>query len=259
VYKISDEAQDVGGGGVRADNNIIIWFKLQCCTRVQNGFIWLGIENSRRPCWYSNGHSVSIKDRLMRHVCTNNCTVILHNNIQTCGKPPTCFGLSAIFSDVTTCRTFSTCLYIIVSYYNAVTEACATSRNVAISIPDCVTGTFHWHNPSGRSLVLGSTQPLTEMSNRNISWGGKGAQCVGLTTLPPSCVDCLEIWEPQPPGTLSACTRIALPLTLPLPLPLPDCCIYGNILLHVTWTILNLQINSSPADGSEVYLKGEEK
>jgi hypothetical protein len=25
------------------------------------------------------------------------------------------------------------------------------------------------------------------------------------TTLPPSCADCLEIWETQPPGTLRAC------------------------------------------------------
>ena len=25
---------------------------------------------------------------------------------------------------------------------------------------------------------------------------------VGLTTLPPPCVDCLDIWEPQTPGTL---------------------------------------------------------
>jgi hypothetical protein len=33
----------------------------------------------------------------------------------------------------------------------------------------------------------------------------KGGRCVGLTTLPPSCADCLEIWEPQPPGTLRAC------------------------------------------------------
>jgi hypothetical protein len=33
-------------------------------------------------------------------------------------------------------------------------------------------------------MALGSTQPLTEMSTRNISWGGKGGQCVGLTTLP---------------------------------------------------------------------------
>jgi len=34
--------------------------------------------------------------------------------------------------------------------------------------------------------------------------GGKGGWCVGLTTLPPSCDDCLEIWEPQTPGTLRA-------------------------------------------------------
>jgi hypothetical protein len=36
-------------------------------------------------------------------------------------------------------------------------------------------------------------------------FGGKGGRCVGLTTLPPSCADCLEIWEPQPSGTLRAC------------------------------------------------------
>ena len=35
--------------------------------------------------------------------------------------------------------------------------------------------------------------------------GGKGVRCVGLTTLPPTCADCLEIWESQPPGTLKAC------------------------------------------------------
>jgi hypothetical protein len=42
-------------------------------------------------------------------------------------------------------------------------------------------------------MALGLTQPLTEMSTRNISWG-KGSRCVELTTLPPSCVDRLEIW-----------------------------------------------------------------
>ena len=34
--------------------------------------------------------------------------------------------------------------------------------------------------------------------------GGSGGRCVWLTTLPPSCAHCLEIWEPQPPGTLRA-------------------------------------------------------
>jgi hypothetical protein len=35
--------------------------------------------------------------------------------------------------------------------------------------------------------------------------GGKGGRCLGLTTLPPSCADSLEIWEPETPGTLRAC------------------------------------------------------
>ena len=30
---------------------------------------------------------------------------------------------------------------------------------------------FYWHNPSGRIVALGSTQPLTEMSTRNTTWG----------------------------------------------------------------------------------------
>jgi hypothetical protein len=34
--------------------------------------------------------------------------------------------------------------------------------------------------------------------------GGKGGRCIGLTTLPPSCAECLEIWESQPPGNLRA-------------------------------------------------------
>ena len=47
---------------------------------------------------------------------------------------------------------------------------CTTSRKVAGSIADGVIGIFHWHNPSGRTMALGSTQPLTEMSTRNISF-----------------------------------------------------------------------------------------
>jgi len=35
--------------------------------------------------------------------------------------------------------------------------------------------------------------------------GDKGGLWAGLTTLPPSCANCLEILEPQPPGTLRAC------------------------------------------------------
>jgi hypothetical protein len=50
---------------------------------------------------------------------------------------------------------------------------------------------------------------LDSASNRNeyqeYLLGGSGGRYVGLTILPPSCVDCLEIWEPQPPGTVRVC------------------------------------------------------
>jgi hypothetical protein len=73
------------------------------------------------------------------------------------------------------------------------------------SIPDSFIRNFHWQNTSGRTMALGSTQPLTEISTRNIFWRGKSGRSVGLTTLPPSCADCLEIRRPQTSGTLRVC------------------------------------------------------
>jgi hypothetical protein len=49
----------------------------------------------------------------------------------------------------------------------------ATSRKVAGSIPNEVTGYFNSLNPSSRTVALGSIQPLTEMSTRDLP-GGKG-------------------------------------------------------------------------------------
>ena len=48
---------------------------------------------------------------------------------------------------------------------------CATSRKVTGSILDGVIEIFHWHNPPGRTMTLGLTQLLTEMSTRYSSWG----------------------------------------------------------------------------------------
>jgi hypothetical protein len=77
-------------------------------------------------------------------------------------------------------------------------------------------GVFQWHNTSGRTMALGSTQPLTEMSTGVIP-GGKGGRCVRLTTLPPSCaVDIksgnLNFLEPS--GRFQVCNGTALPLLL---------------------------------------------
>jgi len=89
---------------------------------------------------------------------------------------------------------------------------------------------------SCRTVALGSTQPLTEMSTRNIFWWGKCGRCVGLTTVPPLCAYCLQIWERQPPGTLWACTGTALPLPLP--------CNLWHVNVHVR-TIRSATLNTS--------------
>jgi hypothetical protein len=72
------------------------------------------------------------------------------------------------------------------------------------SVPDGVIEIFHWHNPSARTMALGSTQPLRYMSTRSISW-----ESGGLTTLPPLCAECLET---KLPGTLRASNKSVLGL-----------------------------------------------
>jgi len=37
--------------------------------------------------------------------------------------------------------------------------------------PHCVIGIYHRQNPSSCTMAVGLTQPLTEMSSGNISWG----------------------------------------------------------------------------------------
>jgi hypothetical protein len=55
-----------------------------------------------------------------------------------------------------------------------VLKASCYKQEVAVSIPDEVTRFFNLPNPSSRTMALGSTQPLTEMSTRNLPGGVKG-------------------------------------------------------------------------------------
>ena len=69
---------------------------------------------------------------------------------------------------------------------------CAKLQKVAGSIPDRIFEIFHWlHRPHYGQV--------DSASNRNeyqrFSLGSKNGRCVGLTTLPPSCADCMKILE----------------------------------------------------------------
>ena len=83
---------------------------------------------------------------------------------------------------------------------------CSANWKVACLISDGVIGIFRLHNHSGSTVAPGSTQPLTETRNWNISWGKDGC-CVGLKILTHSHADFLEIWNPKIPGALCVCNR----------------------------------------------------
>jgi hypothetical protein len=71
----------------------------------------------------------------------------------------------------------------------------ATGRMVTGSNPDDVIGIFNWPNPSSRTMALGSTQPLTEISTRILS-GCKGRlarKADNLTAIYESIVQ--KMWE----------------------------------------------------------------
>jgi hypothetical protein len=62
----------------------------------------------------------------------------------------------------------------------------ATSRKVAGSIPDEVIGFFNWPNLYSRIMAFGPTQPLTEMSTRNLP-GTKRQPARGADNLTAIC------------------------------------------------------------------------
>jgi len=78
-------------------------------------------------------------------------------------------------------------------------------------------------------MALGSTQPLTKTSTRNISLGGKGGQCVGLRNLPHSYAEFLEIWEPRPTGPHRACLGLHRDCSFSLPVELTEMLQYSYL------------------------------
>jgi hypothetical protein len=109
-------------------------------------------------------------------------------------------------------------LWCVTTVASAALRHCARSRTVAGSIPDGVSGIFHWHNPSGHTLALGSIQLVTEMSTRNIFRGVKAAGAQGWQPYQfyvPIVLKSESLNFLEPSGPVQACNEIALPLPLP--------------------------------------------
>jgi hypothetical protein len=74
---------------------------------------------------------------------------------------------------------------------------------------------FHWHNPSGRTVDVGSAQPLTDMTIRGIPWRGRGVKAAGaygwlfsaIMSRLSGNLGSLNLLEPT--GPVQACIEIA--------------------------------------------------
>jgi hypothetical protein len=90
------------------------------------------------------------------------------------------------------------------------------ARRSPVRVPDEV-DFFNLPNPSGRTMALRSTWPLTNMSIRNFP-GGKKRPARRAEPCRHLWAECLKMWESQPLTTLrssTAPTGIALPYLYP--------------------------------------------
>jgi hypothetical protein len=90
------------------------------------------------------------------------------------------------------------------------TYECSNKIHCLLSI-----GIFHWLDPSGRTMTLGLTHPLTEMSNRNISNGVKTAGAWGWQPYHlhvPIILKSVSLNLQEPSGPVQACEGIAFAL-----------------------------------------------
>jgi hypothetical protein len=109
------------------------------------------------------------------------------------------------------CRVLSTGLHHMLAQW---LRHCATNRKFAWSIPDGVIGIFHWHNPSGRTMALGSASNRNEYQEYFLGVKAAGAQGWQPCHLHVSIVlksRSLNLLETS--GTVKTCNGIALPFT----------------------------------------------
>ena len=71
---------------------------------------------------------------------------------------------------------------------------------------------YRLHSPVSPLLSLSCVTMCHHISTgvyQEYFLGGEGGRCIGLKILPSLFADCLEIWEPQPLGTLRACRGLS--------------------------------------------------
>jgi len=78
---------------------------------------------------------------------------------------------------------------------------CVTGWKVKALIPDVVSLKFFIDLIVQLHCCPGFDSAANRNEYQEYFLGVKGGRCVGLSTLPPSCANCVEIWELEPAGS----------------------------------------------------------
>jgi len=168
----------------------------------------------------------------------------------------TAFVSNISHSKKNSARYYHICIQVWGTQWRSWLRHCATSQKVAGSTPDGVTGFFHWHNPSCRTMALGLTQTLTEMSTSNISWGVKGAGAWGWQPYHlhvPNVLKSGSLNLLEPSGPVQACNGITLPFFYRSP-----CKVSVILVTWIFWTEFpkknsNTKFHENPSGDSRVF------
>jgi hypothetical protein len=123
----------------------------------------------------------------------------LHKNVFICFSLPDSINIKDMYkwNMCTTKRGGARC------WWRSCFRHCATSRKVAGSIPDGITGIFHCLNLSGRTYGPGVGLASNIKEYQEYCLGGKGDRCADATNFPSSIADFSGSLKPL--GPVRAC------------------------------------------------------
>ena len=152
------------------------FYFILCVGRICGFFNWYVLAG----LWECNISAVQLVGTLCYIVlhCATLCYIVLHC-ATLCYIVLHCATLCyTVLHCATLCYTVLHCATLCYNVLHCATLCyivlhCATLCYIVLQArrSRVVIGISYWHNPSGRTMDLVLTQPLTEMSTKNISWG----------------------------------------------------------------------------------------